>query len=57
MNCACFNCTERQLGCHDTCPKYKEFRKNKDFERAERLKKMKEDNWAYPEKLKLRGRK
>lgn len=27
---ACYNCTERFLGCHGTCVRYKEFRHDRD---------------------------
>ena len=26
MEAACRNCTDRKVGCHDDCPRYKEFR-------------------------------
>lgn len=29
-NNACYKCTERFLGCHGTCIKYIEFRRNRD---------------------------
>lgn len=29
---ACFNCTERHIGCHSECEKYKEYRKIRDEE-------------------------
>lgn len=28
----CIECTNRKVGCHATCEKYREFRKNKDYE-------------------------
>ena len=29
-NNACYNCTERFLGCHGTCVRYKAFRRDRD---------------------------
>lgn len=29
-NNACYNCTERSLGCHGTCVRYAEFRSDRD---------------------------
>lgn len=29
-NNACYNCTERSLGCHGTCVRYAEFRRDRD---------------------------
>ena len=26
MECSCKGCTERYIGCHDTCEKYKQYR-------------------------------
>lgn len=32
VNAPCKDCPDRYLGCHSSCPKYIEFRKEKDAE-------------------------
>lgn len=42
-NSNCKDCKDRHPGCHDSCPKYAEFRKQVEEEReAERIVKQKE---------------
>lgn len=41
-NNVCYNCTERQIGCHSTCNKYITF-KNLREAKKERIRKFKED--------------
>ena len=33
MNCVCYQCKDRQLGCHSKCEKYKEYKETRDKER------------------------
>lgn len=34
----CMNCTDREVGCHGKCPKYKEFKELSDKNREELFK-------------------
>lgn len=43
--CACKGCTERQLGCHDRCPHYAEYRSRLDA--AKEAKKIDEASKYY----------
>lgn len=33
LNTPCRNCTERTLGCHDACEKYKEFKEKLEHDK------------------------
>ncbi len=37
MRAPCLNCTERKLGCHVECPKYKAFRLHMETVRQKRI--------------------
>jgi hypothetical protein len=61
--CGCKGCTERYLGCHDKCEKYKNYRKELDEKNANRAKFLAEDapfqqakSKCLLKKLKTKGR-
>ena len=56
-NC-CYGCTDRNVGCHSTCEKYKELKAKID-ERNENIRNMKQANSefiSYRKSLKFRSR-
>jgi hypothetical protein len=44
IKCGCYGCTERSLGCHDSCSKYKDYvKRNKEINAHMK----KEDQYKY----------
>lgn len=50
-SCECVSCTERYVGCHSECDKYKKYRSDLD-ERTENTKKMKRSMYGEYEVFK-----
>lgn len=48
MSNSCQGCPNRVLGCHDTCEKYKSFRKDLDEYNKVARQKQQEANWDIP---------
>lgn len=61
IKCACKDCTDRKLGCHATCEKYKEYKeKSETINKIIRNEKTlnynsTSDNWNYSRKRKLKA--
>ena len=53
----CMGCEERYFGCHGKCEKYQEFRKEKDKQCEERIKRSEIAYIANKERVRMRKKK
>lgn len=57
IKCECKGCTERTVGCHSTCEKYKRFKEQNDEIREKKIKAKSEEYYHIRQVLKRKRRK